>query len=362
MVNNNLDEEFVVAVFPFGSLKDPKNIKGMVHLCEHLILKVDLTNKIIGYTDFDKMVLLSKNIKIQSFINFLDRVFVFDDKLFNNSNFEMAKKEVLKEILIKKECIEEKKVFYNSLDKDLSLPVGNYNQVKNAKILDVKEFLKQNLTSNYALFSINKNNSINLIRKISPELFDNSYFEINNNYESTIVYRTEISKNRVILFNKINYINNTLYDKLLRTIYSNLIISYLKSKHYVDIEVNEKIITKNQYYLILDINIKDFQTNLDLIKILDNMFKDFPYISHLFFSEAIEIVSEIIRTNIQSWPFDKFYIMNEIINQFLYNEYPLISRKEYENCINLLKQIAHQDFVHYYADNLNKNVLYLTGK
>ena len=146
-VNKYNLENHIYLIIPVGSIDEQKNMNGIAHLVEHIIILKLMNEKNIisvsGVTNFDKTVF---NICTKNYFDGNFFVDFFDNIEINQSELDICKSHLQREIddLGKKLYLEYvEKYSYLSDAKEIKLPIGNKNDILGITLSQISLYIRK---------------------------------------------------------------------------------------------------------------------------------------------------------------------------------------------------------------------------
>lgn len=354
-VNKYNLENHIYLIIPVGSIDEQKNMNGIAHLVEHIIILKLMNEKNIvsvsGVTNFDKTVF---NICSNNYFDGNFFVELLDNVEISQSELNICKSQVQREI----EDLGEKlyleyvgKYSYLSNGKEIKLPIGNKNDILGITLSQISLYIRK-FYKKFMYISIwngkVEQKIYNITSSISSERYDcyiSKYLDKrSSNLKFEIYFSVNFQKNNLKYKGIKNLFQIFIEDKL---------NDFFKRSNYKTIALANYVrICKEQIYFNITFNLVLYKKN----EIYSEIEKVLDYI------QKIEITnSDIIRYNLIAKEYinniefvDNQYIANQFIDSYLYDYPILLSNDSFNEFIEVLNTISVNDVI-IFRDKLFEN-------
>lgn len=348
-------ENHISLIIPVGSLGEQKNMNGIAHLVEHIIiLKLMNERNIIsvsGVTNFDKTLF---NIRSNKYFDGNFFVSFFDNIEINQSELNICKSQIQREIedLGEKLYLEYvEKYSFLSDGKEIKLPIGNKNDILGITLSQINLYIRK-FYKKFMYISVWNG-------KVEQKIYNITSSILSKKYDYNISkYLNERNTNlKFEMYFSVNFQKNDLKYKGIKILFQNFIEdklnNFFKSLNHKTIVLADYVrICKEQIYFNITFNLVLYKKN----KIYSEIEKVLDYIQNVEIKN-----SDIIRYNLITKEYinniefvNNQYVTNQFIDSYLYDYPILLSNDSFNKFIEVLNTILVNDVI-IFRDKLFEN-------
>lgn len=370
-VNAEVDFAYIIVVIKQGANSDGKSKRGLHHICEHIFLKLvesrylnninDIFFEYKGHTDYTSTTYEFKlRNKIENINYLLSGISdSLDLESLPNNIIIQSRDEVLQEFSSSNNI--KKSMEINSFiceEKIEHIPLGDkidISQISSNDYFKIIENYKNDI--GFAVVSNVKKDKIKFeyLEKYNNDFkVENTKKNLCDSKKNQILDLSHGKYCEILIYKKMNFnvtvkefISENIFEIYLQNVINYSLKKYQSSK--TTMELTRKIVCNDYYFLFMH------------IFLIENNKKKFVFPFNHISKEDFEIIKEDLIGNLKNiHNINVAYILNNLVNYFLYNDNILVTKESINKLIAHLNLLNYDEFINilFYINSSNYSLVY----